>query len=54
MKEREFPFVPKSTKGLRLGDFWAIPLDDGQVACGRVLAFDHRNGKQDLRAFSLD
>jgi len=51
VKEREFPFVPKSTKGLRLGDFWAISLDDGQFACGRVLAFDHRKGKQDLRGF---
>jgi len=51
MKEREFPYVPKSTKGLGLGDFWAIPLDDGQFACGRVLAFDHRKGKQDLRGF---
>jgi hypothetical protein len=51
MKERVFPFVPKSTKGLRLGDFWAIPLDGGDFACGRVLAFDHRTGRQDLRIF---
>ena len=51
VKEREFPYVPKSTKGLRLGDFWAIPLDGGEFACGRVLAFDHRKGKQDLRGF---
>lgn len=51
MKEREFPHVPKSTKTLRIGDFWAIPLDGGEFSCGRVLAFDHRSGKQDLRGF---
>ena len=51
MKERQFPNIPKSTKGLRLGDFWAIPLDGGEFACGRVIALDIRSGKQDLRTF---
>jgi hypothetical protein len=51
VKDRVFPHVPKSTKSLQLGDFWAIPLDGGQFACGRVLAFDNSTGKQYLRMF---
>jgi hypothetical protein len=51
VKDRQFPYVPKSTRGLQFGDFWAIPLDSGDFACGRVLAFDHSTGKQDLRGF---
>ena len=31
------PFVPKSSKRLAPGDFWAIPLRDGRFACGRVV-----------------
>ncbi|HNX53599.1 MAG TPA: hypothetical protein PKI68_07630 [Pontiellaceae bacterium] len=37
MKERKFPFIPKSSKGLEIGDFWSIPLDGGRFACGRVI-----------------
>ena len=51
VKERAYPHVPKSTKTLQLGDFWAIPLDGGEFACGRVISFKDRNGKQDLRMF---
>jgi hypothetical protein len=32
-----YPFVPKSTRFLSPGDYWAVPLDDGQLACGGVL-----------------
>jgi hypothetical protein len=32
-----YPFVPKSSKRLAPGDFWAIPLRDGRFACGRVV-----------------
>jgi Immunity protein 26 len=32
-----YPFTPKSSAKLRPGDFWAIPLQDGSFACGRVI-----------------
>ncbi|MFM9380864.1 Imm26 family immunity protein [Pseudomonas sp. UV AK001] len=32
-----YPFIPKSSTKLTPGDFWAIPLDDGSFACGRVI-----------------
>ncbi len=51
MKKRVFPHIPKSTKSLEIGDFWAIPLDGGEFACGRVIAFDNTTGKQSLRIF---
>jgi len=35
---KAYPFVPKSTAHLVAGQFWAIPLNDGKWACGRVLA----------------
>lgn len=31
-----YPFVPRSTRDLRPGQFWAVPLSDGRFACGRV------------------
>ena len=34
---RTFPLVPKSTRWLQPGDFWAVPLPGGRFACGRVL-----------------
>jgi hypothetical protein len=37
MKERSYPFVPKLSTGLLVGEFWAVPLADGSFACGRVL-----------------
>jgi hypothetical protein len=40
----EYPFEPKSIAGLRAGQFWALPLSNGQYACGRVL---HVPGKAD-------
>jgi hypothetical protein len=36
-RPRTYPFVPKSSKFLEPGDFWAVPLSDGSFACGRVL-----------------
>lgn len=33
-----YPFVPRSNRSLRPGQFWAIPLSNGRFACGRVLA----------------
>ncbi|MDB5265361.1 MAG: hypothetical protein JWM39_74 [Parcubacteria group bacterium] len=37
MATQTYPFVPKSNAHLTPGDFWAIPLQDGSFACGRVL-----------------
>jgi hypothetical protein len=39
-----YPFEPKSIARLLTGQFWAVPLSDGQYACGRVL---HVPGKAD-------
>ena len=33
----EYPFVPRSTRDLEPGQFWAVPLKDGRFAFGRVL-----------------
>jgi hypothetical protein len=33
-----YPFVPKSNRHLRAGQFWAVPLNDGRFTCGRVMA----------------
>ncbi len=37
MAEATYPFVPRSNKNLRAGQFWAVPLTDGRFACGRVM-----------------
>lgn len=37
MKERRFPFAPKSTTSLTAGDFFGIPLPNDKWACGRIL-----------------
>jgi len=34
----EYPFVPKSNRYLRPGQFFAVPLSDGRYAAGRVTA----------------
>jgi hypothetical protein len=36
--EPTYPFVPKSNRRPRPGQFWGIPLDDGRFAAGRVMA----------------
>jgi hypothetical protein len=33
-----YPFVPRSNRYLRAGQYWALPLRDGRFACGRVMA----------------
>ena len=32
-----YPFTPKSSRKLSRGDFWAIPLSNGNYFCGRVV-----------------
>jgi hypothetical protein len=51
MKTRTFPHVPKSSKSLEIGDFWSIPIDGGQFACGRVLGRWPVGWKASLRGF---
>lgn len=51
MKSRSFPFVPKSSKNLELGDFWSIPLDDGCFGCGRVVGHWPSDWKGSFRGF---
>jgi hypothetical protein len=51
MNARVFPYVPKSSKSLEMGDFWSIPLDDGYFACGRVLGRWPVGWKASLRGF---
>jgi hypothetical protein len=33
----KYPFKPKTNNSLIPGQFWAIPLKNGQFACGRVI-----------------
>lgn len=42
-----YPFVPRSTAYLEPGQYWAIPLSNGQYACGIVVAklADMHDGK---------
>lgn len=34
---RSYPFIPKTTAKVQVGDFWSIRLDDGRYAAGRIL-----------------
>ena len=47
---RAYPFKPTSTTKLQPGDFWALPLADGKVGCGRVIAIktDARPGQRSM------
>ncbi len=47
----QYPFIPKSTAYMQEGQFWDIPLSNGQFACGRVVQFNLRNGRRDSRLF---
>jgi hypothetical protein len=37
MPEIKYPLIPKSTKRLMPGHFWALPLSDGTFGCGRII-----------------
>ena len=37
---QQYPFVPKSTVHLRIGQFWAVPMSGGRYGCGYVVAVD--------------
>jgi hypothetical protein len=37
-----YPFEPKSNKFLVPGQFWGVPLSNGQWACGRVLGINSK------------
>jgi hypothetical protein len=57
MSHRTFPFVPKSSVKLEPGDFWAIPVDGGLFACGRVIDFwpkDYKGSKTGFLAGLMD
>lgn len=34
--DRKFPFSPRSARDLRVGDFWAVALQDGSLGCLQV------------------
>jgi hypothetical protein len=36
-QELAYPFAPRSNRYLRAGQFWAVPLADNRLACGRVM-----------------
>jgi len=46
-----YPFTPKSTRFLTRGQFWAIPLRDGQYGAGCVVGHDTTRGKPSSRMF---
>jgi hypothetical protein len=47
----KYPFEPRSTAHLQPGQFWAIHLDHGRFACGRIVQLIERDGKRDSRIF---
>jgi hypothetical protein len=49
--EKKYPFIPRSTSYMKEGQFWDIPLSNGEYACGRVLQFDYRSGRKRTRSF---
>lgn len=46
-----YPFTPKSTSYLEPGQFWAIPLSNGNYACGVVLSKLSNGKKIENRVF---
>jgi hypothetical protein len=47
-----YPFVPKSTRWLKRGQYWAIPLDEGLFGAGCVVGtLTSIDGKASLRSF---
>lgn len=40
----DYPFVPRSNAHLRPGQFFAVELEDGRYACGRVISNDRADG----------
>lgn len=47
----KYPFTPKSTAYLKPGQYWSIPLSNGNYACGVVLAKLTTNDKVENRTF---
>lgn len=45
LKTISYPFQPKSNRYLIPGQFWAIPLSNGQFSCGRVLEISAEHTK---------
>lgn len=45
-----YPLIPKSTKALRVGQFWAVPFRGG-FGCGRVLQLNAEGIPVRTRAF---
>jgi hypothetical protein len=39
-RDPTYPFVPKSTAHMRVGQIWAVPLSNGRYGCGYVVALD--------------
>lgn len=51
MSRRHYPLLPKSTRSLTPGDFWAVPLPGGRYACGRVIQVAGDRLVSPMRAF---
>ena len=51
MQDPVYPFVPKSTRLLKRGQFWAIPLDGGRYGAGCVVGEHAIAGKPSTRMF---
>jgi len=52
----EYPFIPKSSRSLRPGDFWGFKLKNDTWACGRILQLPSsgRNSRMWLFGALLD
>lgn len=39
----KYPYEPKSNRNLEIGEFWPIPLPNGQFGCGIIIGFPDKN-----------
>lgn len=49
MNKHMYLFIPAKASEISEGDFYFIPLSDGSYACGRILAFQKKNGRKTQR-----
>lgn len=42
MSRGDFPFIPKTSRDLEVGDFWEVELPDGRYGCLQVTELAHR------------
>ncbi len=42
----KYPYEPKSNNKLEIGEFWSIPLPNGEFGCGVIIEIPDKNEKR--------